>query len=103
MALALTALLLSVPVGNALAQEWKALRDSGALAERYDGLLVPREASAAAAAELVNAARLELYKKRAAETGAPVDQVGRVYFKENLPQLPAGTWLLLEDGTLVQK
>lgn len=62
-----------------------------------------RDPSAAAAAAQINAARRELYAKRAAETGAPIDQVGRVYFQENLAKLPPGTWLLLEDGTWRQK
>lgn len=100
-AIALFALLLALSAGAA--EDWKALRSSGALAERYDGLLVARDPSAAAAAEPVNAARLALYAKRASENGTTADQVGRVYFKENLASLPPGTWLLFEDGTWKQK
>jgi uncharacterized protein YdbL (DUF1318 family) len=85
------------------AEDWKELRVAGALGERYDGLLVARDPSAAPVAEPVNAARRALYAQRARENGTTVDQVGRVYFKENLAALPAGTWLLLEDGTWRQK
>ena len=100
-ALVLAALCLAFTAGAA--EAWKALRASGKLAERYDGLLVARDASAAAAAEPVNSARLALYAKRAAENGTSADQVGRIFFKENLASLPAGTWLLFEDGTWKQK
>jgi uncharacterized protein YdbL (DUF1318 family) len=99
--LALAALCLALFASAA--EDWKSLRASGALAERFDGFLVARDPDAADAAEPINAARRALYAKRAAENGTTVDQVGRVYFKENLEGLPRGTWLLLEDGTWKQK
>jgi uncharacterized protein YdbL (DUF1318 family) len=99
--LALAVLCLALPAGAA--DDWKALRASGALGERYDGMLVARDPSAEAVARPINAARRDLYAKRAAESGAPIEQVGRIYFKENLSKLPAGTWLLLEDGTWKRK
>ena len=98
---ALAAICLVLPAGAA--EDWKALRASGALGERYDGLLVARDPSVTAIAEPINAARRELYAKRAAESKASIEQVGRVYFKENLANLPPGTWLLLEDGTWKQR
>lgn len=89
--------------GPAQAQDWKSLRASGALGERYDGFLVARDSSAANVAAEINKQRRELYIDRAAEQGTTVDQVGRIYFQENLPRLPNGTWILLEDGSWVQK
>ncbi len=88
---------------SALAQDWKALRASGALGERFDGFLVARDSSAANVAGQVNEQRRQLYIQRAAEQGTTVDQVGRIYFQENLSRLPNGTWVLLEDGSWVQK
>jgi uncharacterized protein YdbL (DUF1318 family) len=84
-------------------EDWKALRASGALGERYDGLLEARAERAAGVAESINASRRELYAKRAAESGTTVDQVGRIFFQENLAFLPAGTWLRMEDGSWTQK
>jgi uncharacterized protein YdbL (DUF1318 family) len=98
---ALAALGLALSAGAE--EDWKALRASGALGERYDGMLEARAERAAGVAQSINASRRELYAKRAAESGATVDQVGRIFFQENLPNLPAGTWLHLEDGTWKQK
>ena len=89
--------------GPAQAQDWKELRASGKLGERYDGFLVARDSSAAGVAGDVNKQRRELYIQRASEQGTTVDQVGRIYFQENLSRLPNGTWILLEDGSWVQK
>lgn len=97
------ALLGGLPVRPALAQDWKALRAEGALGERYDGFLEARESSAADVAAAINKQRRELYVERASEQGTTVDQVGRIYFQENLSRLPNGTWILLEDGSWVQK
>lgn len=88
---------------KAFAQDWKSLRGSGALGERYDGFLVARDSSAAGVAADVNKQRRDLYIQRASEQGTTVDQVGRIYFQENLSRLPNGTWILLEDGSWVQK
>ncbi len=97
------ALALALPVASAFAADWKQLRADGQLGERYDGFLEARDAAAAGAAAEINAARRELYQRRAAETGAPIGQVGRIYFLENLEQLPPGTWLRLEDGTWTRR
>ena len=95
--------LLGAPLLVAHAQDWKAMRAAGQIGERYDGFLVPRDAAAAPVAAPINDARRELYQKRAAETGATIGQVGRIYFKENLANLPAGTWILQENGSWTQK
>jgi uncharacterized protein YdbL (DUF1318 family) len=82
------------------AQSLEALRLSGALGERYDGLAVVRQPSADAdrlAAE-INAQRQSIYKQRAAEQGVSADQVGRVYARQIFDQAPKGTWFLTEQG-----
>ena len=85
---------------RAWAQSLESLRASGALGERYDGLVAVRQASAEAnriAAE-VNAQRQAIYRQRAAEQGVPWDQVGRVYARQIFGQAPKGTWFLTEQG-----
>jgi uncharacterized protein YdbL (DUF1318 family) len=85
---------------QAWAQSLESLRASGALGERYDGLVVVRQPSPEAnriAAE-VNGQRQAIYKQRAAEQGAPADQVGRVYARQLFEQAPKGTWFLTEQG-----
>ena len=93
----------ALSIRPALAQDWKSLRATGALGERYDGFMVARDSSAAGVAADVNKQRRDLYIQRASEQGTTVDQVGRIYFQENLSRLPNGTWILLEDGSWVQK
>lgn len=84
----------------AWAQSLEALRASGALSERYDGLVAVRQASAEAnrIASEVNAQRQGIYKQRAAEQGVAWEQVGRVYAQQIFAQSPAGTWFLTEQG-----
>lgn len=84
----------------AWAQSLESLRASGALGERYDGLVAVRQASADASriAGEVNAQRQALYKKRAAEQGVGWEQVGRVYAQQIFTQSPKGTWFLTEQG-----
>lgn len=100
-AAALTGALMGATVAYpALAQSLEALRLSGALGERYDGLVVVRQPGPDAnrlAAE-INAQRQGIYKQRAAEQGVSADQVGRVYARQILDQAPKGTWFLTEQG-----
>jgi hypothetical protein len=100
-AFALTgALFVAAAAHPAWAQSLEALRLSGALGERYDGLVVVRQPNAEAnrlAAE-INAQRQGIYKQRAAEQGVPADQVGRVYARQIFDQAPKGTWFLSEQG-----
>lgn len=100
-AFALTGAFLLAAVAHPVrAQSLEALRLSGALGERYDGLAVVRQPSPQAnqvAAE-INAQRQGIYQKRAAEQGVPVDQVGRVYARQIFDQAPKGTWFLTEQG-----
>ncbi len=84
----------------AWAQSLESLRASGALGERYDGLVAVRQASADAnrIAGEVNAQRQGIYKQRAAEQGVAWEQVGRVYAQQIFAQSPKGTWFLSEQG-----
>lgn len=91
---------LSLTASRSWAQSLESLRASGALGERYDGLVAVRQASADAnriAAE-VNAQRQAIYRQRASEQGVPWDQVGRVYARQIFGQAPKGTWFLTEQG-----
>lgn len=87
----------------AAAQSLDELRASGAVGERFDGLAVARDASAADAVTQINAKRQEIYAQRAASQGVPADQVGRVYAKEILAKAPKGTWFLTPDNKWTQK
>jgi len=87
----------------ASAQSLDDLRASGAVGERYDGLVEARNPSAAAAVAKINAQRKEIYAQRAASQGVPADQVGRVYAQEILQKAPPGTWFLAPDNTWTQK
>lgn len=84
----------------AWAQSLESLRASGALGERYDGLVAVRQANADAnrIAGEVNAQRQTIYKQRAAEQGVAWEQVGRVYAQQIFAQSPKGTWFLTEQG-----
>lgn len=105
LALSLPAVALGAP--PAAAQSLDELRSSGVVGERYDGLAVVRDAGASpqvrAQVADVNAQRRKIYAQRAAEQGAPADQVGRVYAQEIFRNAPRGTWFLGEDGRWVQK
>jgi uncharacterized protein len=95
-------LLLATIVGAA---DLDALRKSGAVGERFDGLAIVREGDGAAkklVAE-VNAKRSKIYAARAKEKGAPAVEVGKVYAKEIAETAPSGTWFLGEDGKWLQK
>jgi uncharacterized protein YdbL (DUF1318 family) len=84
-----------------------ALRKSGVVGERYDGLLVlrtgPTDAAAPALVESVNAKRRAIYEARAKKEGVDPREVGKVYALEITAKAPPGTWFLGEDGKWVQK
>ena len=86
-----------------LAASFSDLLASGAAGEGFDGLARARDGSANAVVQQVNAKRLEIYQKRAAETGQSVDVVGRIYAKELYDKASPGTWFLLENGSWIQK
>ncbi|ANK82880.1 MAG: hypothetical protein TEF_20295 [Rhizobiales bacterium NRL2] len=85
--------------GGALAQSLDEMRSSGAVGERYDGLLEAREQSAEPFVARVNAERLKIYADAAQKQGVSVDDVGKVYAKEIMKKAPAGTWFLGPDGS----
>jgi len=89
----------------ALAQSLDQLRASGAIGERYDGLVEARsgDGSVRSAVDTVNAQRRGIYAKRAAEQGVSADQVGRVYAQEIFRNAPGGTYFLQENGQWVRK
>jgi uncharacterized protein len=97
-------LLLATIVGAA---DLDALRKSGAVGERFDGLAIVREGEGDGAAKKlvaeVNAKRSKIYAERAKEKGAPAVEVGKVYAKEIAETAPSGTWFLGEDGKWLQK
>lgn len=100
------ALSLSVAMAGspAMAQSLDALRSSGAVGERFDGLAVARDSSAATAkfVEGVNAQRLGIYRDRAAAQGVSPEQVGRVYAQQIRKSAPRGTWFLQDNGNWTQ-
>jgi uncharacterized protein YdbL (DUF1318 family) len=102
-ALAAVFVVLALAAPPAGAQSLDALRASGAVGERFDGYAVARNASATATVNSVNAQRRKIYQQRAAATGAPVDEVGKVYAKEIFDKAPRGTWFQQPSGKWVQK
>ena len=87
----------------AAAQDLDALRASGQVAERFDGLLEALDGGAQGAVDAINAQRLAIYQQRAGAQGVAVDQVGRVYAEQIYGQAPAGTFFRQENGSLTQK
>lgn len=96
-------IVLALAAPPAGAQSLDALRASGAVGERFDGYAVARDASAAAVVESVNAQRRQIYQQRAAATGAPPEEVGKVYAQEIFAKAPPGTWFQQPNGQWVQK
>ncbi len=87
----------------AAAQSLDELRSAGKVGERYDGLAVARDASAASFVSQVNAKRQAIYQEQARKQGVSVTQVGAVYAQEIMRKVPKGTWFLTEQGDWRQK
>ncbi|SMF77846.1 hypothetical protein SAMN06265365_1388 [Tistlia consotensis] len=87
----------------AWAQTPEALLTSGAAGERWDGYMEARSGSAAGAVASINAKRKQVYEKRAAEQGVPVEAVAKIYAQELINKAPAGSWVKRENGQWVQK
>ena len=85
------------------AQTIDKLRASGAIGERYDGLLLARESGYDDVVAKVNAKRLTIYQKKATKEGVSVEAVGQVYAKQIMKKAPKGTWFLNETQVWVQK
>ena len=102
-ALAIAFLAGAVGSWSVSAQDLDALRRQGTVGERYDGLAVARESSAAAFVENVNRQRKKVYAERGKEQGVAAEVVGQIFAKEIMQQAPPGTWFLNQDNTWVQK
>jgi len=100
----MTAAVLTLSLATpALADQLDDLRRSGAVGERFDGLLVARDASASGFVSQVNAQRSGIYQDRATKQGVSPADVGRVYAKQIFQKAPKGTYFQKEDGSWVQK
>ncbi|MGE0665580.1 MAG: YdbL family protein [Sphingomonadales bacterium] len=92
---------------QAQAKPLDAPRAAGTVGERYDGYAVVRDADASAdirkLVEDSNAERRKVYQDQAASTGAPAEEVGKVYASQIMAAAPAGWWFQGADGTWVQK
>ncbi len=102
MVLAATVLILGISA-PALAQSLDELRASGAVGERYDGYAQALQSSAAGVVQQANAKRRKIYEKNAKQTGASVDQVGRVFARQIFAKSPPGTKFLQENGAWIAK
>lgn len=84
-----------------------ALRKSGTVGERYDGLVAIRTATSdpgiKRVVDSVNAKRSAIYADSAKKQNVPAVEVGKVYAMEVLAKSPPGTWFLGEDGVWKQK
>ena len=106
--LLLAAALIVLPAGDvARADALDDERARGTIGERYDGYLAIRDPSASANArqlvEDINAKRRKLYSEVSTREGATSDSVGRIYAREIVENVPAGTWILRENGEWVRK
>lgn len=104
-ALAAIVLLVTVLAPPADAASLNQLRQSGVLAERYDGYVVVRQNSGGATrtAAQINAKRRSLYAKRAKQQRVSVSKVGRVYARQIRSKAPRGTWFLDQNNRWAQK
>ncbi|MGM0584382.1 MAG: YdbL family protein [Pseudomonadota bacterium] len=104
--LILAALLLA-PQAASAQSKLDAYRMSGAVAERHDGYVEVRDASAAPDAgglvREVNAERRALYEKRARETDVPVEEVGKLFATKIVERAPPGTYFRQPDGSYIRK
>ncbi len=101
MVLGLVLLPATAPLFVSLASPLDDFRAQGVIGERFDGFAEARPGAPRAARDLVadiNGRRKRVYAKRAQEQGVAADQVGRVYAKEIMDKLPAGSWIKLESG-----
>ena len=98
---------LAMLAGPAVAQSLDEFRASGAIAERFDGLVELRGGNPPSGAremvERINAERWQIYQQRAQAQGVPVGEVGKVYASQILQSAPAGTYFRQPNGTFVQK
>ncbi len=102
-AVCLAAMVGAIGLSPADAQDLDDLRRQGAVGERYDGMAVARDPSAAAFVDDVNRQRKEVYAQRAQAQGVETDVVGQIFAQEIMAKAPQGTWFLNQDNQWVQK
>ena len=99
-------IVLSMAAMPAMANSLDDFRKSGAIIERFDGLVeaAPSAPSAAKAmVNSVNAKRRKLYNDRAKQQGVPVSEVAKVYAQQIFANAPKGTRFRRADGSIVRK
>lgn len=104
----LTAALLLIPAGDvARADALDDARAQGAIGERFDGFAAVRDPSAPPdirkLVEDINAKRRKLYNDVSTKEGTTIDAVGRIYARQIVGIVPAGTWIMNENGKWVRK
>ena len=104
----LTVALLLLPAGDvARADALDDARAQGAIGERFDGFAAVRDKSAPAATrklvEDINSKRRKLYNQVSTREGTTLEAVGRIYAREIVENVPAGTWILRENGQWTKK
>ncbi|NNE84005.1 MAG: YdbL family protein [Alphaproteobacteria bacterium] len=104
----LTAALLLIPAGVvARADALDDARAQGAIGERFDGFAAVRDPGASPdirkLVEDINAKRRKLYNDVSTKEGTTIDAVGRIYARQIVGIVPAGTWILNENGQWVRK
>ena len=99
-------IVLSMIATPALSNSLDDFRKSGAIIERFDGLVEAAPSAPSAARTLVNsvnAKRRSLYNDRAKQQGAPVSEVAKIYAQQIFASAPKGTKFRRSDGSIVRK
>jgi len=84
-----------------------AYRANGVIAERFDGYVETRDTGAPSEARdlvnRVNTKRRALYNRRAEESNAPVEEVGKLFAIKIIEIAPAGTYFRQPNGDYARK
>ena len=94
-------------VGSAAASPLTDAYSAGYVGERPDGYVALVDNNAPASVrqlvDQINAQRMQAYQSVAAQTGAPIDQVGIRAAQRIYSEVPAGTYLLSQSGNWYTK
>lgn len=100
-------LALGLLVGSALASPLTDAYAAGYVGERPDGYVALVDNNAPSSVrqlvDEINAQRRQAYQSVAAQTGAPVDQVGIRAAQRIYSEVPSGTYLLSQSGSWYRK